>query len=148
VRFRRITNHSLQAVAEASLIAMLVVGLMAGSAFAGRGGGRTTVAGTIALAPLAYDANADGLPNYGDRATFTLSGTTEKPWVELDCYQNGSLVYLDRRGFFDGSLTGEVFNLGTTGAWQSGAADCTAWVVKYTRKGWSKGGSTTFHVGA
>jgi len=146
VRIRRITTHSLQAIAEASLIAMLVVGLMVGTAFAGRGGGRNTVGGTIVLAPLAYDANGDGLPNYGDRATFALSGTADKPWVELDCYKGGTLVYLDRRGFFDGSLTGEVFNLGTTGAWQSGAADCTAWIVKYTTKGWSKGGSTSFHV--
>jgi hypothetical protein len=139
------------ASAEAGLITLLIFGLIAGSTLAAKGGQRGgkpgSGGGTISLAPLVYDANGNGLPNYGDRATFTVSTTaTDKPWVELDCYQGGVLVYQDRRGFFDGSLTGEVFNLGTTAAWQSGAADCTAWLVKYTRKGWSKLASTNFHV--
>ena len=36
---KRFTTHTLMALAEASLIALLVVGLIAGTAFAGRGGG-------------------------------------------------------------------------------------------------------------
>ena len=151
MRIRSVLSHSVQALAEGVLISLLVVGLIAGTAFAGRGGtGKPSGGGgTISLSPLAYDANGDSLPNYGDRVTFTLSTTaTTKPWVELDCYKGGALVYQDRRGFFDGSLTGEVFNLGTSGAWQSGAADCTAWLVKYTTKGWSKLASTSFHVDA
>lgn len=152
MRIRSVLSHSVQALAEGALISLLVVGLVAGTAFAARGGGGKPSGGggTISLSsPLVYDANADSLPNYGDRATFTVSTTaTDKPWVELDCYQGGTLVYQDRRGFFDGSLTGEVFNLGTSGAWQSGAADCTAWLVKYTTKSWSKLASTSFHVDA
>ena len=35
---KRFTTHSLMALAEASLIALLVVGLIAGTAFAGKGG--------------------------------------------------------------------------------------------------------------
>jgi hypothetical protein len=41
VRIRRITSHALQAIAEGSIIAMLVVGLMAGTAFAGKPGSGT-----------------------------------------------------------------------------------------------------------
>jgi len=136
------------------LIALAVAMLSVSPALAAKGGnGKPSGGGgTISLAPLVYDANANGLPNYGDRVTFTLSTTaTDKPWVELDCYQGGALVYQYRRGFFEGSLTGEVFNLGGTVAWQSGAADCTAWLEKYTSKGsssWSKLASTSFHVDA
>ena len=144
----------LGASAEALIIVILVTGLLAVPVFAakggggGQGGGKPSAGGgTITLAPLVYDANTNSLPNYGDRATFTLSTTaTDKPWVQLDCYQGGTHVYQDRRGFFDGSLTGEVFNLGTTAAWQSGAADCTAWLQAYTRQGWSNVASTSFHV--
>lgn len=150
MRIRSVLSHGMQAVAEGALIALLIVGLMAGSALAARGGGGKPSAGggTIALV-MTYDADGDGLPNYRDRVTFSLStSATDKPWVELDCYQAGTLVYQDRRGFFDGSLTGEEFVLGTSAAWQSGAADCTAWLVSWTRKGWSKLASTDFHVGA
>jgi hypothetical protein len=51
VRIRRITSHSLQAIAEGALIAMLVVGLMAGSAFAARGGPVRTTATLSAACP-------------------------------------------------------------------------------------------------
>ena len=44
---KRFTSHSLMALAEASLVALLVVGLMAGTAFAGRGGPRTSYSGWI-----------------------------------------------------------------------------------------------------
>ena len=39
MRFRSASSHALQAIAEGSLIALLVVGLMAGTALAGGKGG-------------------------------------------------------------------------------------------------------------
>ena len=75
---KRFTTHSLMALAEASLIALLVVGLIAGTAFAGKGGkggGKPTGgahSGTIWLAPLVVDNNGNGLPNRGDVVTFGL----------------------------------------------------------------------------
>ena len=124
---------------------MLVFGAI-GTALAAKGGGhRAGGGGSISLVLL---NSPDGEPHYGQSVTFSVATTaTDKPWVELDCYTTGTntLIYQDWRGFFDGSLTGQNFILGTSNAWQSGDADCTAWLVKYS-KGWSKLTSTSFHV--
>jgi hypothetical protein len=132
VRFRRITSHSLQAIAEASLIAMLVVGLMAGSAFAAKGGGANpsggSGGGSLALV-MVTDVNGDGLPNWGDQVTFTVSTTaTDRPTVRLYCYQSGNLVYTFSAGFFAGYPWTRVFGLSSQ-SWTGGAADCTASLV-------------------
>jgi hypothetical protein len=57
------------------------------------------------------------------------------------------LVLNGWQGYFDGALnSSRDFGLGS-GVWQSGAADCTAYVVMYTTKhGWSRLTSTSFHV--
>ena len=39
MRIRSVFSHSVQAVVEGALISLLVVGLMAGTAFAAKGGG-------------------------------------------------------------------------------------------------------------
>jgi hypothetical protein len=151
VRIRRITSHSLQAIAEAALIAMLVVGLMAGTAFAGKpaagAGGSSSYSGTIALAPLVVDANSNGLPNRGDVVTFDITSTSGAPYVLLECFQGSRLVLSGRKGYFEASLdTNRNFGL-ASGLWASGtAADCTASLAKYTKRGWSRYASTSFHV--
>ncbi|MDO8483663.1 MAG: hypothetical protein Q7S35_01820 [Candidatus Limnocylindrales bacterium] len=150
MRIKSVLKHSAQALAEGSLIALLVVGLMAGSVFAAKpagagqgkpGGGSGT--GTISLALMDGAAEA----HFAARVTFNVSTTaTAYPYVHLMCSQNGSLVAEGRQGFFPTALGNEWFYLGPTPAWQSGAADCTANLEKYTSKGWSVLGSTTFHV--
>jgi hypothetical protein len=145
VRIRRITSHSLQALAEASLIAMLVVGLMAGSAFAAKGGGKPSAGtGTVSLSVMDGATEA----HFGARVTFDVATTaTAYPYVHLMCYANGSLVGEGRQGFFSNALGNEWFILGPTDNWSAGAADCTAKLEKATNKGgWSVLGSTTFHV--
>lgn len=146
---RRFTSHALLAVAEAGLISLLVVGLLAGTAFAARGGergkpgGGSSGSGTIALALM------DGAtePHFGARVTFTVSTTsTEYPYVHLMCYQGGALVGEGRQGFFPTALGNQWFYLGPTPNWQAGAADCTAKLEKYSRKGWSVLAATSFHV--
>ena len=148
---KRFTTHSLMALAEASLIALLVVGLIAGTAFAARGGkggggGGSAYSGSIGLASLVVDNNGNGLPNRGDVVTFNISTSDPAPFVQLDCYQGGSLVLMGRKGYFEGSLDSNWdFGL-SSAAWKSGAADCTGSLVSYTRRGWSKYASTSFHV--
>ena len=149
---KRFTTHTLMALAEASLVALLVVGLIAGTAFAGRGGGGkpgggSSYSGTIWLAPIVSDANGNGLPDHGDVITFGLSTSNPAPFVQVDCYQGGTLVLMGRKGFFEGSLDGD-WNFGlVSGAWESGAVDCTGSLVTYTKRGWSKYASTpSFHV--
>lgn len=94
--------------------------------------------------------STDGLPHYGQLVTFDVATTvTTMPWVHLQCYQNGALVGERWQGFFPNALGSEDFVLGGSPAWQSGAAECTAWLEQYVPKGnhhWQQLTSTTFHV--
>jgi len=128
------------------VIATMLASVGTGAAVAGKGGKRRPNAVGSSISPVLLEST-DGLPHYGQHVSFNVSTTaTNKPWVELDCYQGGALVYQDWRGFFESSLTGQKFTLGTSEAWQSGAADCTAWLEKYTKRGWKHLASTSFHV--
>jgi hypothetical protein len=152
-------KHVAKAVLEASLITSLTFGLIAGSAFAGKptsngaggkhGGGGSTGGGTIALAPLVVDNNGDGLPNWGDVVTFDISTSAGAPFVNLQCTQNSTVVLVGWKGYFVGSLdTNWNFGL-SSGAWQSGAASCTAYLkVQNSRGGWTTLASTSFEAGA
>jgi len=154
---KRFTTHTLMALAEASLIALLVVGLIAGTAFAGRGGGGkpgggggggTSYTGTISLAtPLVVDHNGNGSPNRADVVTFDISSTSSAPYVLLDCYQGSNLVLSGRKGYFESSLdTNRNFGL-ASGVWPAGtAAECTASLAVATKRGYSRYASTSFHV--
>jgi hypothetical protein len=146
VRIGRITKHALQAIAEGSLIALLIVGLMAGTTFAGKGGGHSsggTGGGIVRLALMDGATEA----HFAARVSFTISTTaTPYPYVHLMCSQNGSLVAEGRTGFFPTAIGNEWFYLGPTPNWQGGAADCTANLERYSGKGWSVLASTSFSV--
>src|SRR5437867_4025913 len=133
VRIRSVFSHSAQAVAEGALISLLVVGLMAGSAFAAKGGvgggggkhgGASTGAGTLALV-MVKDANGNGAPDYGDAVTFNVAATVTYPWVHLACDQNGTSVFGQDIGFYAGYPWSQVATL-TSYKWPGGAAACTA----------------------
>jgi hypothetical protein len=142
-------SRSQRLVLPLALFAVLL--LLVPAAFAAKGGGKPGGGGSggsggISLAPLVNDANANGLPNVGDTVTFNISTTATQPYVNLLCYQNGVLGYNSWRGYFAGSLDSSWnFNLGS-GGWTSGAADCTAWLGVYTRQGFQRLASTSFHV--
>jgi hypothetical protein len=105
------------------------------------GGGGTN--GSISLVLL---NSTDGLAHWGQSVTFTVSTTaTAYPYVDLSCYQNGTLVAHGMQGFFPTALGNQWFVLQST-AWQGGDADCTATIEQYTRKGWAPLASTSFHV--
>jgi hypothetical protein len=137
MRIRSVFSHSAQAIAEGALISLLVVGLMAGTAFAGKpsggggghgkGGGGTTGGGTIAIV-MVSDANSNGLPNWNDTITFNVSTTaTDSPYLRVTCYQNGTLVYGAEAGFYDAYPWPGARNMPLySPAWTGGAADCTA----------------------
>jgi hypothetical protein len=151
MRIGSVLSHSTQAILEGALIATLVVGLMAGTALAGKpaaggGGGKhgggSGGGGTIALV-MVTGADGNGTPNYADVVTFSISTTaTTQPWVNLVCSQNGVIVAQGWNGYFVGSITGRNFGL-YSGQWTSGAADCTAYLTTPT---WSRLASTSFHV--
>jgi len=138
-------------VLRIALLAVLAVLVLVPSALAakGRGGGGTTTGGTGTI-DLVVLNSTDGLPHFGGKVTFNVStSATTQPWVDLKCYQNGVLVAEQANGIFPGSL-GEIFTLGPSVAWQSGAADCTAYLQNwdsYSKRGViSTLGSTSFHV--
>jgi hypothetical protein len=139
MRIRSVFSHSAQVIAEGALISLLVVGLMAGTAFAGRSGG-----GTINLAMV--DA-ADTVANQGDQVTFNITTSNAYPVASVTCKQGGNVVYGASEPMYWPNIwdsTG-VFTLSSI-AWSGGAADCTA-----ALKGTSHGkvvtlATTTFHV--
>src|SRR6478672_818060 len=157
MRIRSVLKHSTMAVLEGALVATLVVGLMAGTALAGKptgggsgggghhgGGGTTGGSGTISLAsPLVVDGNGNGTANWADVVSFDISTTaTTEPWVNLVCSQNGVVVAQGWNGYFVGSITSRNFGLYSS-YWNSGAADCVAYLTTPT---WSRLASTSFHV--
>ncbi|HUQ78349.1 MAG TPA: hypothetical protein VM427_05695 [Patescibacteria group bacterium] len=124
MRIRSVLAHSTQAVLEGALVSLLVVGLMAGTAFAakgGRAGGGTTSGDSLALVL----ASGDTVANHGDTVTFAVSTAATRPFVSLNCYVSGTLVYSASVGFFPDYPWSQNFVLSSNG-WTSGAADCTA----------------------
>ena len=125
------------------------------AAFAARGGGGGSGGGTgggsSSISPpiLVTDANHNGLVNFGDTVTFNESTTaTSQPYVNVLCYQNGVQVMNSWNGFFDQALN-PTRNFGLySPSWQSGAANCTAWLDMTTRRGTSQLASVSFQVGA
>jgi hypothetical protein len=118
--------------------------LLSGVALAGKGGTHTTTpTGGVSLVLI---NSTDGLAHFGQQVTYNLSTSLAYPYVNQDCYVNGVLVSNDWRGFFTGALGTTTFTLGGSQLWQSGAADCTAYLVYQTKRGWTQAGSTSFHV--
>lgn len=119
-------------------------------------GGKNPSSSSISLAPMtafaAASATSDG-PSYSDSVTFTVStDATKQPFVHVTCSQNGRLVLESSQAWFYGAPGAQQFWLGPTPAWQSGAADCTAYLENWDS--YSRNGritvlaSTSFHVGA
>ena len=125
------TRHVLMALAEASLLALLVVALVAAPAFAGRGGGGgkgkpTSNSGSLTLV-MVSDANGNGAPNWGDTITFQVTSTSQYPYVDVACYQGGALVYSAYAGFYPSYPWPGARNMPLSSpSWTGGAADCTA----------------------
>jgi hypothetical protein len=152
-------KHVTKALLEAGLITALTFGLIAGSAFAAKptsggtggrhGGGSTTGGGTIAFGSVVVDQNGDGSPNWRDSVIFNISTSASSPFVNLVCAQGGVTVMISWRGYFAGSLdTDWSFGL-SSGAWTSGAANCTAYLkTQNSHGGWNTLASTSFPVGA
>jgi len=126
-RTRRAFVHTSQALLEGSLVALLGIGLVAGTAFAGKVGGSVNLV-------MVQDANGNGAPNWADTVTFDVSSTADKPYVNVRCYQGGSLVYDGWAGFYDGAWFGQTYMLESS-SWVGGAADCTARLVTYGKNG-------------
>src|SRR6187200_3063071 len=122
MRIKRTTVHIVQALIEGALIAALVVGVIAGTAFASNGNGKSSL--SLVMVSVTR-STADSGPTFGDQITFDISTTaTDKPYVNLNCYQNGKWVEGDWARFYDDPIYpwSRNFYLGPTQLWQGGAA--------------------------
>jgi hypothetical protein len=133
MRIRSVLKHSTMAVLEGALVATLVVGLMAGTAFAARGGGGgghnkpggggTTGGLTVVMVA---DANGNGAPNWNDTITFSVTSGVTDPYVSVRCSQNGTVVYAADAGFYPGYPWPGAQNMPLySPSWTGGAASCT-----------------------
>lgn len=132
MRITSVFKHSAQAVAEGSLIALLVVGLMAGSVLAAKpissGGGKPSGGGGTVSGPvMVADLNANGSANAGDDITFDVSAPgTAFPLVGLRCWQGTNWVYDAYVGYWATYNWDRFFRL-SSGSWNPElAANCTA----------------------
>lgn len=131
------TRHALEAITEGGLVALLVVGLLAGTAFAGKGGNAAAGGGkapsTIALVLL---DSTDGQAHNGQRVAFDVSTTaTDRPFVGVRCYQGSAFVLDGYTGYFPTYMF-EPWVILDSPYWQEGvAADCTARLFHYDKRG-------------
>jgi hypothetical protein len=143
----------LGATLEATVITMLIFGLIAGTAFAakggngGGGGGKPGATGTLTGPMFADDRDADGLTSQGDHVTFSVSTAASRPFVGLRCWQGDTWVYDAYVGYFAEYMFDAWFVLDSS-YWGSGAeASCTARLFTYDKRGNQKVMSTlTFGV--
>ena len=145
---RRITSHSLLALAEGALIALLIVGLIAGTALAAPKGSAATGGSYSLNWAMVVDANGDRGPDHGDTVKFTFNTSVAKPWVALNCSQSGKWVYTASVGYFPAYPWPATFTL-SSGSWTSGGADCTAKLYYVTSNGRNRTLTTmSFAVGS
>jgi hypothetical protein len=125
-RGARALMHTSQALLEGGLIAVLVGGLVVGTAFAGRGGSQVTP--SIALNSVSGTGGALSAASQaalGDYVTFTtvVPKNVNNPRIEVLCYQGEELVYGEAGAIGDAFLLGGG---GSTWKDRGGPAECDA----------------------
>ena len=121
------------------------------SAVALAGSGKSTSSISLVIPGASATAAASSeSPAYGDAVTFAATTTaTTQPFVHLRCSVDGKLVLESWQAW---AHSDRMFTLGGSPAWQSGAAECTAYLENWDS--YSKNGrttrlaSTSFHVNA
>ena len=133
MRIRSVLTHSAQAVLEGAIIATLVVGLMAGTTFAAKGGrhggGSTTSSATVAVSPNVV----------GVGVSYTVSGCGYKSGAPLDIKLYSATATLV---LFTGGDTAGCFSM-TNKTWDASSIRVEAW--QYTGS-WALMANTSFTV--
>lgn len=138
-------SSTVRSALTAALAAALVLVPVAS---AGKGHGGASSSSSLAVV-MVNDLNRNGLPNWGDTVTFSVStAATSQPSVIADCSQNGALVYRHFGFFYGGPSLSQNFVL-QSAAWTGGAADCSATLYYMNKKSREVDLATLpFHVGA
>jgi hypothetical protein len=124
--------------ARRSVIVLTLVSVLAlassGAAVAGKsskaaGTGRPSGTFSLVLMDGATEAR------YGGRITFNVSTTATRPFVGLRCWQDGNLIGDGYVGYFSSYPYDPWFNLSSPYWDASAAADCTARLFKFNKRG-------------
>jgi hypothetical protein len=128
----------------AGLLAMLC---LSAAAFAGKQSSSLSLVVLSGDSARSASTTAPG-PTYGGDITFDVATTqTERPFVNVRCYQGPTFVYDAWHGFFAGYYTDAVFTLASS-YWSGGSANCTARLVDFGNGGRERTLATTsFAVG-
>jgi hypothetical protein len=150
------SSRTLRIALFAALVAALVVVPFALAGKGGNGGGGGgpkpkpgSGSGTLTLVVVSSPYN-DGLPHWGGQVSFDVSTTsTTEPHVQLQCFQNGTLVYTQVTGYYASYPWPwtQTFTL-SSGAWTGGAASCTATGYYLTGSGTSTFATLSFSAAA
>jgi hypothetical protein len=121
---------------------------LAGTALAGKPSSSLRLV-FVSSSPTTALASAAAEASYGSDVTFDVSTSeTNRPFVNLRCYQDGAFVYDGWHGFFASYAPEPNFTLASS-YWLGGAADCTARLVEWSRNGRERTlASLDFHVSA
>jgi len=121
-------------------------------ALAGKGkhGGSTTGGTSSLTVKMVTDSNQNGLPNWGDTITFSVSTTaTTEPHVNVSCTQNGVTVYGASTGYYASYPWPWTQNMTLSSqSWAGGAAACTAVLQAYSGTSVTMLGTLNFSVGS
>jgi hypothetical protein len=124
----------------AAIVAVAAAYTTADAAKSGGGGGgggkhtTTTYTGSFSLVLL---NSTDGLPHWGQQVTFNVTSNAPYYFVELDCSQNGTVVYQQSAGFYPGYAFSQTYTL-KSAAWTGGAASCSAQLYSSNSDGSNK----------
>ena len=131
--------------AIAGALAMVAALVVAGTVVAGKPASSFEL---VVLSSGDARAVAGTGASYGGLVTFDVATTaTDRPFVNVRCYQGGAWIYDGWHGFFAGYYTEPVFTLASD-YWAGGAADCSARLVEWGRNGRERTlASLEFHVG-
>lgn len=131
------------AVGALVLSLALVPAALAGKSGGKPGGGSTS---SISQPVLVTDVGTPGL-SAGDTITFNVSTSASWPSVQLNCSQNGAMVYTATRGFYPTYMWSDNYPLNNQ-YWTSGAASCVATLYNTNKNGSSTTLATrSFSVG-
>jgi hypothetical protein len=128
----KILKHGAGAVLEGGLIAVIAIGLVAGSALAAKPAAGGTGGGGMSVVVL---NSTDGSAHWGGEVTFRFSTSNPYPVASATCSQGGVVVYGDSHPMYQPNPWNDpgTFVLSSQ-AWSGGSATCTA-LLKGTSHG-------------
>jgi hypothetical protein len=137
-----LSRTALGAIVAAVSLALAPVALASKS---GRGGSPESSSYAVTVGPT-------GPYYFGEAISITTNAPLYPgnlgPWIELDCYQNGTLVLAaGHAGFPSGWYYDQPFHLGPTYLWTSGPAGCTVTVFHESARKTITDATTSFPVG-